>query len=174
MKTTSVAASFPLSFFPNAGISPLIPLRMANLIPWSVSVSVISCRVWSAFPVTSPTWQRAQLRANNFAPTATCEFWVAILSVADRMGDFKILEWTMCAAPRNPPIKLTEISKAAIRAFTSVFTARRRLTIQNQFPSPESRDTDSYSHGHNRDQINGETNSRGPMSHYGTPNDQGD
>jgi hypothetical protein len=122
MKTRSVAASFSSSFFPNAGISPLIPLRIANLIRWSVSLSVISLRLGFAFPVTSPTWQRAQLRANNFAPTAAFGFWLAMLSAGDRIGNFKVLDRTMRAGPSNPPITLTEISKAAISAFTSVFT----------------------------------------------------
>ena len=82
MKTTSVAASFSVNFFSKAGISPLIPFKMVDLIRSSVLVTL--WRSGPSSPVASMPWQCAQLMANSFAPAATFGSWLTLIGAADR------------------------------------------------------------------------------------------
>src|SRR4029077_7496736 len=50
----------------------------------------------------------------------------------------------MRAIPKKEPTTVPEISRAAIRAFASIFIVTYGLTVQNHFASPESRDTDQH------------------------------
>src|ERR1700704_1004046 len=90
INTTSVAVSFSVSFFPNAGISPLTPFKMVDFIRSPLFVTL--WRSGPSSPVASTPWQCAQLSANNFAPAAAFGSLVALLWPPDLLEAMEILD----------------------------------------------------------------------------------